>query len=96
MRGSIAIFCLVAVLAPSWAQAAQVNLNTQTCKDFMQTSKQDVGYTLAWLDGYYKDEDDPPIIDFDKLKDNANKLGSYCTDHPNTSVGAAAEQLFDK
>ncbi len=96
MRVSIAIFCLAAALPMAAGRAEQLDLNTMKCKDFLQSSKEDIGYTLAWLDGYYKDEDDPPIIDFDKLKDDAGKLSSYCEQHPDTGVGAAAEELFGK
>jgi len=47
---------------------------------------------LAWLDGYYKGDDDPPIIDTDKFVANAKKLGINIslTTHPFASVIAAA------
>lgn len=30
---------------------------TEKCKDFPVSSKETIGYTLAWLDGYYRDEE---------------------------------------
>ena len=95
---------LLALVVCSWpaafaappAQAESLDLNTVTCKAFSERSKEDIGYTLAWLDGYYKGEDDPAVIDFDKLKENAGALGAYCEQHPDVTVGAAAEELFGK
>jgi acid stress chaperone HdeB len=78
------------------AQAESLDLGTVKCKDFLAGSKDEISYTLAWLDGYYMDEDAPAIIDFDKLKTNAGKLGEYCAAHPDIGVGAAAEELFGK
>jgi acid stress chaperone HdeB len=84
------------VLLSQSATADVLDLGTVKCKDFMASNKEEIGYTLAWLDGYYKDEDDPAVIDFDKLKDNAGKLGAYCATHPDIGVGTAAEELFGK
>ena len=33
---------------------------------------------MTWLDAYYRDEDDDPIMDFDRMKANGEKLGAYC------------------
>ena len=43
--------------------ANEINLSSLTCKQFQSANKDDVGIILAWLDGYYRAEDDPPIID---------------------------------
>lgn len=83
-------------ILPQAAAADVLDLGTVKCKDFIASSKEEISYTLAWLDGYYKDEDDPAVIDFDKLKDNATKLASYCAAHPEIGVGTAAEELFGK
>jgi acid stress chaperone HdeB len=85
-----------AFFAAPVAQAEQLDLNTVKCKAFLESSKEDIAYTLAWLDGYYKGEDDPAVIDFDKLKENGATLGTYCTQHPDVGVGTAAEELFGK
>ncbi len=60
----------------------EIDLSTWTCKKFQSASKDDVGVILAWLDGYYKGENDPPVIDTDKFVANAKKLGEYCSAHP--------------
>ena len=93
---AFAAFFLPALFAAPLAQAEQLDLNTVKCKAFLESSKEDIAYTLAWLDGYYKGEDDPAVIDFEKLKENSGTLGKYCAEHPDATVGAAAEELFGK
>lgn len=90
-----AIFC-GACLLPQYAAAEILDLGAVKCKDFVALGKDQIAATIAWLDGYYKDEDDPAIVDFDRLKDNAVKLGDYCAKNPEAAVGNAAEDLFGK
>jgi acid stress chaperone HdeB len=75
-------------------RADQIDLSAWTCNKFLSASKEDVGVILAWLDGYYTDEDGPPTIDTGKLVASAKKLGEYCTAHPNDHVIEAADKLF--
>jgi acid stress chaperone HdeB len=49
---------------------------------------------LMWLDGYYADEDAPPIVDFDKMAENSKKLGAYCGKNPTHSVITAADKVM--
>jgi len=76
------------------ALADDIDLSTWTCQKFQSASKDDVGIILAWLDGYYKDEDDPPIIDTDQFVENAKKLGQYCAGHPDSGLITATDKLF--
>jgi len=78
------------------ALARDIDLSTWTCKQFQSASKDDVGIILAWLDGYYKQEDDPPVIDTDQFVANAKKLGEYCTAHPDAGLITATDKLFQK
>jgi acid stress chaperone HdeB len=49
---------------------------------------------LAWLDAYYKGDDDPLIVDTDKFEENAKKLEEYCVANPSVGVMNASEKLF--
>jgi acid stress chaperone HdeB len=82
------------VCAP--ALADDIDLSTWTCKQFQSASKEDIGVILAWLDGYYKDEDDPPVIDATQFGANAKKLGDYCAAHPDDGLITATDKLFQK
>ncbi len=82
------------LLSCSSAFAEQIDLSTWTCKKFQTASKEEIGVMLAWLDGYYKDEDDPAVIDTDKFVANARKLGEYCAAHPDIGLITATDKLF--
>jgi len=78
------------------ASAEKIDLSTMTCKQFMGAGKDEMGLILTWLDAYYKDEDDPPVIDTDKFTRNAGKLGAYCATNPTIGLITATDHLFGK
>jgi acid stress chaperone HdeB len=84
------------LVAANPARAADIDLSTWSCKQFQSASKDDIGVILAWLDGFYKDEGDPPVIDTTKFVDNAKKLGEYCAAHPDIGLITATDKLFQK
>lgn len=84
------------LVAASPVRAADIDLSTWSCKQFQSASKDDIGVILAWLDGFYKDEGDPPVIDTTKFVDNAKKLGEYCAAHPDIGLITATDKLFQK
>jgi len=95
MKRFAAALAAVGLLAScNIASAEQIDLSTWTCKKFQSADKEEIGVILAWLDGYYKDEDDPPIIDTDKFVGNAKKLGAYCSEHPDIGLITATDKLF--
>ena len=88
------VFALGLLLSCNPGYAEDIDLSTWTCKKFQEASKDDIGIILAWLDGYYKDEDDPAVIQTDKFVDNAKKLGEYCSAHPDIGLITATDKLF--
>jgi len=91
----LAVICGLALgLAP--ARAEKIDLSTMTCKQFLAKDKDEIGIILTWLDAYYKEEDDPPVIDTEKFTKNAGKLGAYCATNPTIGLITAADHLFGK
>jgi acid stress chaperone HdeB len=86
--------CLLTWGAP--ATAGQIDLATWTCKQFQSATKDEVTLILAWLDGFYRGEDDPPVIDTDQVAANGKKLNSYCSAHPDTKLITATDTLFER
>jgi acid stress chaperone HdeB len=85
------------MLMPALPASSQVlDLSTITCKAFFESSGSNISHTLAWLDAYYRDEDSPAVIDFDKMKADGQKLGEYCAKNPSVGLITAADKLFDK
>jgi acid stress chaperone HdeB len=82
------------LLSANAALAEEIDLSTWTCKKFQSATKDEIGVILAWLDGYYKGDDDPAVIDTDKFVGNAKKLGEYCSAHPDSGLITATDKLF--
>ncbi len=55
-------FAAAAFLAGSPGFATKIDLSKMRCDEFLKNSKEDVGYTMAWLDAYYRGDDDPTIL----------------------------------
>jgi acid stress chaperone HdeB len=98
MRILTAIFASALLIGGAGASAVanEIDLFAWTCKQFQAASKDDVDIILAWLDGYYRAEDDPPVINKDQLVANGNKLAAYCATHPDMKLIAAADTLFER
>jgi len=94
MKTLSAVLLAASLLAAAPAQAQKLDLSTVTCKQFLESGKETISLILMWLAGYYADEDDPPIVDFDKMKTDAEKLGEYCAKNPTNGLITAAEQVL--
>lgn len=94
----VAALLLAATLTaatPLPAAAQSLDLSTITCKDFFEGSKDRLDFVIAWMLGYYTDEDDPPVLDFGKLKEKAEKLGAYCATNPTHGLITAADKVIE-
>jgi acid stress chaperone HdeB len=95
-------FVLAAALAATFfaatpaSAANRLDLSTIKCKEFLTSEKDNIALILMWLAGYYSDEDAPPIVDFDKMKSDGQKLGEYCGKHPDDSLITASEEVMGK
>jgi acid stress chaperone HdeB len=98
LAAAVAATLLVSVnlVSVNAAHANDIDLSTWTCRQFVSANKDDIGVILAWLDGYYKDEDDPPVINTTRFVDNAKKLAEYCAGHPDIGLITATDKLFQK
>jgi acid stress chaperone HdeB len=76
------------------AQKQQFDMSVVTCKQFFEYNKENLSLMLMWLDGYYSEDDAPPIVDFDKMTENSKKLGEYCGKNPGHSVITAADKVM--
>jgi acid stress chaperone HdeB len=95
------LFRRAAIIAAALALAAPVHaqtwdLSTVTCQKFLSYDKDTVNIVLAWVDAYYRGDNDPPVIDLQKYLANAKKLGNYCGSHPDTGLITATDELFGK
>ncbi len=89
----IAVFVAAIFLATA-AHAQVVDLSTIKCKEFIDLPKETVYAITTWLDGYYTDEEDPAVVDLEKLKGKSEKLGAYCAANPKVGLMTAAESVM--
>jgi acid stress chaperone HdeB len=76
--------------------AEQLDLSTIKCKEFVNSGKETIGLILMWMEGFYTDQDAKPIVDFDKMQSDGQKLGEYCGKNPDHSLITAAKDVMDK
>jgi acid stress chaperone HdeB len=101
-RMLVKVVVLVAVALLATAADAQVvnaqvvDLSTIKCKEFVELPKETVHAVTIWLDGYLTDEEDPAVVDFDKMKSKVEKLTAYCTANPKMGLMSAAESAMAK
>ena len=96
MKTIVAALMAAVLLSAAPAKASNIDLSAWSCKQFQSASKDDAALILAWLDGYYRAEDDPPIVDTNQLAANAKKLDAYCATHPDMRLMTAADTLFER
>jgi acid stress chaperone HdeB len=95
--GFFSAFLVIGMIAccnPAFAD--DIDLSTMTCKAFVNADDETIKLILTWLDGYYKDQDDPPVIETHEFIEDAKKLGEYCGNHPDQGLITAADQVFTK
>jgi acid stress chaperone HdeB len=76
--------------------AAVLDLSNMPCREFLGTDRDEIRIILAWLDGYYKDDQDGAILDTDVLVANLKKLNEYCAANPGVGLITATDRLFGK
>lgn len=92
---TLALATALAALAPV-AQAQKVDLSKTSCKEFMESGKEGIMIVWSWLYGYYSDQDADPVIDFDELVKQGQKLAEYCKANPTVDIIKAAEPIYEK
>jgi acid stress chaperone HdeB len=95
MKSAIAITFAACLLAAPPASAQVLDLSTISCKDLFEGNKDRIDFVVVWLLGYYTGEDDPPVIDFSKLKQRTEKFGAYCGANPTHSIITAADKVMN-
>jgi acid stress chaperone HdeB len=95
MRVAFAVL-IAMLLLPEPASADALDLSTIKCREFLESGKETIGYIMVWLDGYFTAEDEPAVVDFDRMKVNAEKLADYCARNPTHGLLSAAEEMMGK
>ena len=76
------------------AQGNKFDLSALKCRELFEMRREQIKIVMAWLQGYYTDEDEPHLVDLDKLSAEETKLSAYCAANPQKDVSSAAKALF--
>ena len=96
MKRVVLAIAVATVLGVMPASAQKLDLSTVKCKEFVNSGKENIALVLMWLTGYYADQDASPIVDFDKMGTDAQKLAGYCGKNPDHGLITAAEEIFEQ
>jgi acid stress chaperone HdeB len=91
----LAVSAALLSFVPS-AQAQRLDLSKTTCKELIESGKDGLVIIWSWLYGYYSDQDADPVIDFDQLTKQGQRLVEVCKEKPSTDIITAAEPIYDK
>ena len=95
MKRLFAAAALAVAVFATPAQAQKLDLSTITCKEFLASGQENIGFILMWMDAYFRDEDSPAVIDFDKMKTIGGKLGEACAKNPTMGLITIAEPIYE-
>ena len=91
-----ALLLAATLLAAPAAMAESLDLSTIKCQEFLSSGKDNIAIIITWLDGYYKEQNDPPILDFTKFGKDSEKLAKYCAENPSIGLITAADKTLGK
>jgi acid stress chaperone HdeB len=84
----------VTLLSVGSGSAEVIDLTAWKCSQFVNADKDTTGIIVAWVDGFYHDENTPPVIDKDRLVSTAKKIGDYCAANPDVKLITATDKIF--
>jgi len=84
------------VLAPTAVNSQQIDVAAMTCQQFVQSDDARTNLIVAWLLGFYTDEQDPQVIDLNSLNKTRDRFINFCRQQPNFKMTTAAEGLLEK
>ena len=94
MRVLKPVLIAAALVTASSTSAQVLDVSTITCKDFTVQKKDGMLAIMMWLSGYYTKDDDPTVIDFDKVRAKTDKIADYCGKNPTVGLVQAAEPIL--
>jgi hypothetical protein len=79
----------------AWGNEQKIDLSAMTCSEFMKSDQTTGTLILAWFLGFYGEEEDPQVIDLDKLEQARTQFTAFCKQQPNFRMTVAAEGILE-
>jgi hypothetical protein len=74
------------VAEPAFAADNTLDVRELTCDQFTKYNDDNKGLIMMWLEGYYTEEDEDPVIDFGKMAKHLANLLIACQADPSQKV----------
>src|ERR1700709_1446857 len=87
------LLAAVWLISSTPANAVVLDLSTMTCKQFIESSPDEIKMVLTWMDGWYKGDSDEASTWTNSFRTNAEKFGTFCAQNPTLSIVSAAPQV---
>ena len=86
----VILLALLALAAP--ARAGEVDMNTQTCQDWLDATEDEQDLMTAWLRGYLAGRASSGLYNVEGSRADSARLKTYCQKHPGNGLLTAAGQ----
>jgi len=95
MRLLTTLALVAAMTTAAWGNEQKIDLSAMTCSDFMKSDQPKSTLILAWFLGFYGEEEDPQVIDLDKLEQARTQFTAFCAQQPSFRMSVAAEGILE-
>jgi hypothetical protein len=75
------------------ARAAEIDMNTQTCQDWIDAGEDEQDLMTAWLRGYVAGRASSGLYDLSATRADSARLKAYCQRRLTTGLLSAAGEL---
>jgi hypothetical protein len=86
---------IILMTTAAWGAEQKIDLSAMTCSDFMKSDQAESTLILAWFLGFYGEEEDPQVIDLDRLEQTRTQFTAFCKQQPNFRMTVAAEGILE-
>jgi hypothetical protein len=92
----LATLALIALMTTAaWGTEQKIDLSAMTCSDFVKSDQTKNTLILAWFLGFYGEEEDPQVIDLDRLEQARTQFTAFCKQQPSFRMTVAAEGILE-
>ncbi len=94
LLAAAAAIAVAAGPARAQGQSGKLDLSTILCRELPDMKPEQVEQVVTWMLGFYTEEQDPRVIDPEKIKAGVGKLQDYCKANPQANLVAAGDDAI--
>ncbi len=93
--GTFAVALTLLAAAPAFADEV-LDMSTIACHQFTAYNTDNKALVVTYLEAYYLGDNDPPVLNFTKMKGDTAKLLEFCQGNPDVGLITAADKVMGK